>query len=51
LAWYWPQLPHLVHMRIAAGRFLAVASPDYLARHCTPRPPKDLEQRTCLPIR
>jgi LysR family transcriptional regulator, regulator for bpeEF and oprC len=47
----WPQLPHLVHRRIAAGRFLCVASPDYLARHGMPHRPKDLEQRTCLPIR
>lgn len=47
----WPQFPNLVQRRIAAGRFLAVASPDYLVRHGMPQRPKDLEQHTCLPIR
>jgi LysR family transcriptional regulator, regulator for bpeEF and oprC len=47
----WPQLPHLVQRRIAAGGFIVLASPDYWARHGTPQRPKDLERHNCLPIR
>lgn len=47
----WPNLPNLVQRRIAAGRFIVLASPDYWARHGTPRRPKDLEHHNCLPIR
>ncbi len=51
LAMGWPNLPNLVQRRIAAGRFLVLASPDYWARHGTPLRPKDLERHNCLAIR
>ena len=51
LAMGWPNLPNLVQRRIAAGRFIVLASPDYWARHGTPRRPKDLERHNCLAIR
>ena len=47
----WPQLPNLVHRRIAAGRFIVVASPGYWAKHGMPERPQDLEHHNCLPIR
>ena len=47
----WPNLPHLVQRRIAAGGFIVLASPDYWARHGTPQRPKDLERHNCLTIR
>ena len=47
----WPQLPNLVQRRVAAGRFIVVAAPDYWARHGMPQRPKDLERHVCLPIR
>lgn len=47
----WPKVQDLVLRRIAAGRFLVVASPAYWDRHGMPRRPKDLEQHVCLPIR
>ena len=47
----WPNLPNLVHRRIAAGGFIVLASPDYWARHGTPQRPKDLERHNCLTIR
>ena len=51
LAMGWPNLPNLVQRRIAVGRFIVLASPDYWARHGTPRRPKDLERHNCLAIR
>ena len=47
----WPDLPNLVQRRIAAGRFIVLASPDYWARHGMPQRPKDLERHNCLAIR
>ena len=47
----WPNLPNLVQRRIAAGRFIVLASPDYWARHGMPQRPRDLEHHNCLPIR
>jgi LysR family transcriptional regulator, regulator for bpeEF and oprC len=47
----WPQLPNLVHRRIAAGRFIVAASPSYWSRHGMPQRPKDLERHNCLAIR
>ena len=47
----WPNLPNLVQRRIAAGRFIVLASPDYWARHGTPQRPRDLERHNCLAIR
>lgn len=47
----WPKAEDLVQRRIAAGRFLVVASPAYWAEHGTPRRPRDLERHICLPIR
>ena len=47
----WPNLPNLVQRRIAAGRFIVLASPDYWARHGMPQRPKDLERHNCLAIR
>lgn len=47
----WPNLPHLVQRRVAAGGFIVLASPDYWARHGTPLRPKDLERHNCMPIR
>jgi LysR family transcriptional regulator, regulator for bpeEF and oprC len=47
----WPNLPNLVQRRIAAGRFIVLASPDYWARYGTPQRPKDLERHNCLVIR
>ncbi len=38
----------LVSLRLAENRRTVVASPDYLARHSTPRTPADLERHTCL---
>ncbi|MET0349055.1 MAG: LysR family transcriptional regulator, partial [Rhizobacter sp.] len=34
--------------RLAASRNVVCASPDYLARHGTPRTPKDLEAHNCI---
>ena len=51
LAMGWPNLPHLVQRRIAAGRFIVLASPDYWARHGMPQRPKDLGRHNCLAIR
>ncbi len=47
----WPKSPNLVQRRIAAGRFIVLAAPDYWNRHGMPARPKDLERHTCLPIR
>jgi LysR family transcriptional regulator for bpeEF and oprC len=47
----WPKVEDLVRRRIAAGRFIVVASPAYWARHGMPNRPKDLERHVCLPIR
>ena len=47
----WPKAEDLVLRRIAAGRFIVVASPAYWAEHGMPRRPKDLERHACLPIR
>ena len=47
----WPNLPHLVQRRIAAKRFIVLASPDYWARHGMPTRPKDLERHNCMTIR
>ncbi len=47
----WPKVEDLVQRRIAAGRFLVVASPAYWAAHGMPRRPRDLERHVCLPIR
>lgn len=47
----WPKVEDLVLRRIAAGRFLVVASPAYWAKHGMPRRPMDLERHVCLPIR
>jgi LysR family transcriptional regulator, regulator for bpeEF and oprC len=47
----WPKSPNLVQRRIAAGRFIVVASPDYWNRHGIPTRPKELERHNCLPIR
>ena len=47
----WPKAQDLVCRRIAAGRFIVVASPAYWAAHGIPQRPKDLEQHVCLTIR
>ena len=47
----WPKAEDLVLRRIAAGRFIVVASPAYWAEHGMPQRPKDLERHACLPIR
>ena len=47
----WPKVPDLVCRRIAAGRFIVVASPAYWAAHSIPQRPKDLERHECLTIR
>jgi DNA-binding transcriptional LysR family regulator len=47
----WPKVEDLVVRRIAAGRFVIVASPAYWAAHGMPGRPKDLERHVCLPIR
>jgi DNA-binding transcriptional LysR family regulator len=47
----WPKVADLVLRRIAAGRFVVVASPVYWAKHGIPTRPKDLERHVCLPIR
>ena len=47
----WPKAPDLVCRRIAAGRFIVVASPAYWAAHGMPQRPKDLEEHVCLTIR
>ena len=47
----WPKAEDLVLRRIAAGRFLIVASPAYWAEHGRPQRPRDLERHVCLPIR
>lgn len=39
---------NLVARRIAANRRVLCASPDYLARHGTPRTPEDLARHECL---
>lgn len=38
----------LIARPLARSRMLAAASPDYLARHGTPRHPADLERHNCL---
>ncbi|MDP3228655.1 MAG: LysR family transcriptional regulator [Acidovorax sp.] len=40
----------LVSVRIADNRRLCVATPDYLARHGTPRAPAELLQHDCLTL-
>ena len=47
----WPKVLDLVCRRIAAGRFIVVASPAYWAAHGMPERPRDLEQHVCLTIR
>ena len=47
----WPSTPNFVQRRIAAGRFIVVASPAYWEEKGMPQRPKDLEQHECLPIR
>lgn len=47
----WPEVPNLVCRRIAAGRFIVVASPAYWAAHGIPERPMDLERHVCLTIR
>ena len=47
----WPKAPDLVCRRIAAGRFIVVASPAYWAAHGMPERPMDLERHVCLTIR
>jgi LysR family transcriptional regulator for bpeEF and oprC len=47
----WPTVQDLVLRRIAAGRFVVVASPAYWLKHGMPKRPKDLERHVCLPIR
>ena len=47
----WPKSENMVQRRIAAGRFLVVASPAYWASYGMPERPKDLERHVCLPIR
>ncbi len=39
----------VIARRICAIRFVACASPDYLARHGAPRSPEDLAAHQCLP--
>lgn len=42
----------MVARRLTAdARFLAVASPEYLAAHGTPERPRDLQRHTCVQIR
>ncbi len=40
----------LVSLRLAENRRLVVASPEYLARHGTPRTPDDLAMHDCLAL-
>ena len=40
--------PATVARRIGTSRLIAVASPDYLARHGTPATPEDLANHACL---
>ena len=47
----WSELPDMIHRRLGNGRFVVVASPQYLAAHGAPRHPRDLESRECLLIR
>jgi LysR family transcriptional regulator for bpeEF and oprC len=47
----WPKVEDLVLRRLAAGRFVVVASPAYWTEHGMPKRPKDLERHRCLPIR
>jgi LysR family transcriptional regulator, regulator for bpeEF and oprC len=47
----WPKSLNLVQRRIAAGRFVVLASPDYWNRYGMPTRPRDLERHVCLPIR
>jgi LysR family transcriptional regulator, regulator for bpeEF and oprC len=47
----WPKVDDLVLRRIAAGRFVVVASPAYWDKYGMPNRPKDLERHVCLPIR
>jgi DNA-binding transcriptional LysR family regulator len=41
--------PGLIVSRIGTTSLVCTASPDYLARHGTPRVPEDLAQHRCLP--
>ena len=42
----------MIEVRLGADlRQVAVASPDYLARHCTPRVPADVIGHRCLTFR
>ena len=43
--------PNLVARRLATTAVVACASPDYLAKHGTPRKPADLERHNCLVFR
>jgi DNA-binding transcriptional LysR family regulator len=47
----WSEVPDMIHRRVASGRFMVVASPQYLAAHGTPRHPSELEGHECLLIR
>ena len=39
----------MVAMRVMGeARFVVVASPEYLARHSTPRTPQDLHDHNCI---
>lgn len=40
----------LVHVRLADNRRLCVATPEYLARHGTPRTPHELNRLDCLTL-
>jgi DNA-binding transcriptional LysR family regulator len=51
LSLVWSQVPDLVHRRLGNGRFVVVASPQYLATHGVPRHPSELEGHECLLIR
>ena len=46
-----PPDTRVIARRIAANRRLLCASPDYLARHGTPRDPADLVNHNCIGIR
>lgn len=47
----WGEPQDLVHKRVAASVFWVTATPEYLARHGTPRHPEDLLQHHCLLLR
>jgi LysR family transcriptional regulator, regulator for bpeEF and oprC len=51
LSLVWSEIPDLIHRRLGQGRFVVVASPQYLAAHGVPRHPSELAAHECLLIR